>query len=239
MSEWGLKILQIGLGRKVVLLVILGWETLLLLSSATALSQHHSLQLGDCGWLRSSCAVGLCCEFAFSGSLQRLSPKVLARNQTQPCRHLGPCTWAGGLGSSDCIMDMMEGWPPNLGLPQIFFFQKKSQPGVPGMASTYFTCWKLPRCWETHSNTSSLPRRNSQAHQHLPCGEAVAGNKRDKVWLDSRMLAMFPSWGWRWVGNGSYFIPVVKVPCDKNKKKFFCFYRGSDPVDSFQANVVW
>lgn len=65
-SEDSRSSLQIALGRRVVLLAISGWETLLLSSSATAVTALAS-PTGDRGWLQSSSAVGLCREFVSSG----------------------------------------------------------------------------------------------------------------------------------------------------------------------------
>lgn len=62
------------------------------------------------------------------------------------------------------------------------------------MASTYYML-ETPKTLETPQRHLFTSQEEFRGHQHLPCGEAVAGNKCDKVWLGSRMLAMFPSWG--------------------------------------------
>lgn len=96
-SEDSRSSLQIGLGRRVALLTISGWETLLLSSLAAGLSQHQPLPRGTVARFSPpvllACVVSLCFLRTWNKVItQGLSPKVLARNQTQPCRHLGPCT---------------------------------------------------------------------------------------------------------------------------------------------------
>lgn len=96
-SEDSRSSLQIGFGRRVAFLTISGWETLLLSSLAAGLSQHQPLPWGTVARFSPpvllACVVSLCFLRTWNKVItQGLSPKVLARNQTQPCRHLGPCT---------------------------------------------------------------------------------------------------------------------------------------------------
>lgn len=151
-SEDSRSSLQIGLGRRVALLVISGWETLLLLSSAAGLSQHQPLPLGGRGWLQSSCAAGLCREFVFPQDSEQSdhSRDFLQRFglETRP-NHVD--TWTLHMSRRAWPLRLPPGQDgrlfPNLGLPHRVF-QRKRQPGGPAMASTYYML-ETPKTLET------------------------------------------------------------------------------------------